>query len=451
MGIEHRHRKHFYFEAPDAKDTKHLFVVSEAAPTGRTTFGASKTVTIRGTAYQVAEWGENNNTPFLRQELICANHIVPQTMVTGRNAIMGNGIEAYTVDTDGTETVISELSAEIEDFHDRNDTYFQALLAAGDLGGNAQFVVQYTRDAQGKIYGLKTHRCLYIRSGKVVGGEEAPYWLLNGGWGTTGFKADDTVVIPYYILSEMQDTFCIRKGDPLFVDNAYFRPSWEGSRKWIEVSNMIPAYHIANFTNSLNPKWHIEYPHNFFHDARKYPDMNVVYADPALLKEYDEYILEQQTAFQNYVVSTLQGIQNVSGMLFSDYEYDLHTKLPMGIKITYLKSETNHEAYVKLSNASDIAVVSAQGVSPEIAGLKMSNAMSGANYKEALGIYQALQLPLLQKFILDAFYRFPTRINGWQIESKDKDGNKTMRRIHWRIKNVFLVSSDVKKTGQLVQ
>jgi hypothetical protein len=114
----------------------------------------------------------------------------------------------------------------------------------------------------------------------------------------------------------------------------------------------------------------------------------------------------------------------------------------MGIKITYLKSETNHEAYVKLSNASDIAVVSAQGMSPEIAGLKMSNAMSGANYKEALGIYQALQLPLLQKFILDAFYRFPTRINGWRHKGK---------RIHWRIKNVFLVSSDVKKTGQLVQ
>jgi hypothetical protein len=337
----------------------------------------------------------------------------------------------------------SELDPKIRTFFVRNDYPKQLLLAAGDLVLNAQFTPQYTRQTSHvvanspEIYEVATQRALYIRSGETTTTGEAANWYLNGSWGSKGFNAEDTVVIPYHDPKISQNTFIKRFGDPFLTDNAYYLPTWEGSRWWIELANLIPQYHIANLKKGWFPRWHIEIPDGFFDDPKLFPDIEAL--DEKGFAAYEAFIEGGRLAFQTEMKGALGGYENASGVIITDYQLnELKSKLPIGVTITALKAEIHHEAYVALFDASNIAIISAQGMSPEIAGVQTAHALAGANYREALQLYQILQLPVQQNMLLDAFFRLPTIWNGWTHGGKP---------IEWAIENVSLLTQDTSKTG----
>lgn len=418
--------------------------------TAVTAFGTTKAVQIGQKTHKIADWGDNNNAPLQRQKLVYDNNVVGQSLKTARNAILGNRIYPFqwqrnpqTQRIERVEILPSELDTQIAAFFDRNDYSNALLLAAGDLVLNAQFTPQYTRltgdvvKNNPAIHEMKLQRALYMRSGETTTTGEAANWYLNGSWGGAGFKAEDTVVIPYHDPQISQNTFVKRFGDPFLTDNAYYLPTWEGSRWWIELANLIPQYHIANLKKGWFPRWHIEIPDGFFDDPKLYPDVDAL--TDVEFAQYEAFIQAARLAFQTEMKGALGGYENASGVIITDYQLDeLKSKLPIGVQITALKAEIHHEAYVALFDASNTAIISAQGMSPEIAGVQTAHALAGANYREALQLYQILQLPVQQNMILDAFFRLPTRWNGWTHGGKP---------IEWAIENVSLLTQDTSKTG----
>lgn len=400
------------------------------------------TSTKSGQQIQIMKWGSLNDLPIKRQELVVGNNIVPQIMRTTRNLLLGNGLMYFReVHTEGVKRVVElPKPAAALDFFEANqfETVFLPALAR-DLIFNATMIPEFVRGRyNAKIVSVEVKECAHSRSGIQDARGKVKTWYWNGGWGDMARMQEfDTFALPLFDGSEKQKRFVWVTGDAMFHDDYYNIPVWEGSAKWIELANLIPEWHIENLDKGYAPRWQIEVPLDYFVDKRKYADIDALTDD-----EYEAFVLETENLRAEFVKSIsakLAGVAGAGSTIFTDTEYSeaLQKELP-GIKITPLNANLQHEAFMKLFDASNIANVSAFGLPPVIASIQTAGRISaGAEIRNSLWLHIIVNTPYYRLLIANII-NFIHRVNGW--DAPNSGGQ-------WGFRDIEITKLDENKAG----
>lgn len=406
-------------------------------------FGDRMAISLKGgEKASIMKWGSLNDLPIKRQELVIENNIVPQIMRTTRNLLLGNGLMYFReVHSGGARSVVElPMPTAATDFFEANqfETVFLPALAR-DLIFNAMMIPEFVRGKyNSRILSVQAKECAHSRSGIQDSLGRVTNWYWNGGWGDQArMKEFDTLTLPLWDGSPKQKRFVWITGDSMFHDDYYNIPVWEGSADWIELANLIPQWHIKNLSNGYSPRWHIEVPLDYFWDRRKYADIDALSDE-----DYAAFVLENERLREGFVKSIsakLAGAAGAGTAIFTDTEFSeaLQKELP-GIKITPLDGKMQHEAFMKLFDASNIANVSAFGLPPVIASIQTAGRISaGAEIRNSLWLHIIVNTPFYRS-LMARILNFIHRTNGWD---KAESGGQ------WGFRDIEITKLDENKAG----
>ncbi len=386
-----------------------------------------------------AIWGSNNNFP---QNLVDENKQEVASAGALRfkiNAHYGQGLFFYkpSIDAKGVENRIpipfSSLPPDVKEFWWRNDmsNFFMGCVNDYEWFNhyNVQYIPNINRD---KIHTVKWQRAINTRKGKrdpVTGDVDAFY--LSGKWP----NPDDNQMaeVPAFDrMNPFDQPNGIYQHSLLSVDRDYYPDAlWHSNMKWLKVANKIVTWINANLDNSVNIKYHVEIPEQYFLDLypeSRYDSKEECYA----ARKAAEQTLKEE------IDKCLSGAENASKIFYTKFATDPTTgDVIPGWKINELKNDIKDGAWLNGFSTAAAAIVTAHGVPPSLTNLVMSNNLnvgSGSDTREKFNFYMQLHTVIPRQITLEPF-EFIKRFNKWPED------------IHLGYKNIILQSIDKAKSG----
>jgi hypothetical protein len=375
-------------------------------------------------AIDIMSWGKNNDLPQAYEELILDNNVVAALMLRKRDIYISDRLWAYTkriqTGKDGkVETIHDEVempAAASEFFASMDpdlDTYL--LTAAGELVKHSLVLNEYTRNKGGQIMSMRAHECKYIRAGMKDDNGNINTWYWSAFWRRKKINTKEKIKIfpmPVYTGEDnKQPKFVKPVGDYFFNDGYYPIPVWRGGKDWIELSNMIPEFHINNMLNGYSIRFHIMIPAGYFLDYEKYNACTNEAEKQTVLNASKK--AEQD--FMDDVNRWLAGIAAAGRTLFTKYEFEQATgKEYPGIKINPVSYDMKDEALIKLFEASNTANVSNQGIHPSLANIDITGKLfgSGTEVRNAYLLFLITSAPQVRRMLLKGL-DLVKKVNGW--------------------------------------
>lgn len=385
--------------------------------------GKSRTITTGKPGEEgikIWQWGTDNDLPNQREQLARENNIIGELLLTKRTVTLGGGIVFYRLKyVDGKEVKeFVDAPAEFVDFAERVNLNKYLRRAAGNLFFHANIFTEFIRDNAGRILSIKLLESRNTRAEKqdVSGKIKNYFWC--GNWKSS--KRDEFPIekIPAFdpLAKKPQPKFLLATGDDLIDDGYYCEPTWWGGRKWIELANKIPVFHIGNLENGYLIRYHIEIPKDYFYDksaaatAQNNEDQKTKLLDA-------ERSARQE--FIKLVNSLLAGENNAGRTLFTDYEINKQIgKDYPGIKITPITTDLKDKALLELFEKSNDANISGQGVHPAMAAIQTQGKLSsGSEIRNAYMMYLAIKTPENRRILLEAL-ELVAKTNNWPADLK---------------------------------
>ena len=342
------------------------------------------------------DWGPGNRFPYDVIALLDRNPIVEQIICTIRDFVCGKDWYLYRQRKVGRELVNEPIqNAQIEDWLEANQWAEQELKWVFDsiLLGNAFLQVIGSQSGR-RVTSISHTDPTITRVGEWNQGA-VNYRLADWSYGAAHLQADP---IPVYDPATNQplSMFHLRRYRP--GSFRYGVPMWIGSENFIRLMNEIPVFHLSGLRNQYGLRWHIEIPYDYF----------------------AEYPLEQQEAkeleLKEKMDALLAGSDNVGKAILTKFKIDAMGKKSQGITITPLKPEIFDDAFSVIFDQAMIAVCSAQGINPELAGVIMQGKMSGnsgSGIRNAHNEYVHLKVPSLRTMFVDPVFNLVKQANQW--------------------------------------
>lgn len=219
------------------------------------------------------------------------------------------------------------------------------------------------------------------------------------------------------------------------VDKDYYpSPLWYANMRWLSVAKKIPEWINSNIDNSINIKYHIEIPNEYF--TRLYPrdaydsdetwEKKITDAKAAKMKEMDDY---------------LAGSKNVMKTFYSFFAVDENGNPLPGWKINQIPNEIKDGAWLQAYGTAAAAIATAHQVPPDLTGLILTNSLSGgsgSNVREQFNHYVQMHTVIPRQTTLE-WWEVVKRVNGWP------------RELHLGYKNIILQTVDNAKGGFQVE
>lgn len=220
------------------------------------------------------------------------------------------------------------------------------------------------------------------------------------------------------------------------VDRVYYPlPMWQSNNKFLNLSLEISDWILSNINNSINIKYHIEYPQEYF----EYLVPKVDYETDALWVAAVK--AEKETLFSE-IDNYLAGVNNVGKYLHTYTMTDPRNPgEKIGFKITILENKTNHEAYLPAFDTSAAAIANAHNAPLDLVGLSLSKGMgggSGSNIRESFNFYMQLHTQVPRQTTLE-WLHIVKKINDWP-----KD-------IYFDYRNIVFQSVNENKSGYAIE
>lgn len=372
----------------------------------------------------IFEWGAKNDLPYVREELIIGNNIVPALIERKVAILCGQEWYAYrdryVDDESGPMKRIRDevpMPAEAKAFF--NTFKIEATLIAGEFIKHAMAPVEFIRSRDEKILTVRSLECKYVRAAKKSKAADVPRWYWSNNWLRTnksGLKNEDKVLynLEIYTPEKKQAKFVKVYRDMLFNDGYYPIPAYWGGREWIELSNIIPLFHKANLAHGQSPRWHVIIPHDYFYD---YEAMDRAITDEERTELLSGFQKREQQ-FINDLNETLTGIGNTGRTITTKSEFveALGSKYEKRMQIEELKPDLKDEALLKLYQSSNVANISAQAIHPTLANIETAGKLSsGTEIRNAFLMYLIIAAPKVRNMLTD-IVNIVKMENGWPAE-----------------------------------
>ncbi|MFC4261921.1 hypothetical protein ACFOWM_03460 [Ferruginibacter yonginensis] len=173
------------------------------------------------------------------------------------------------------------------------------------------------------------------------------------------------------------------------VNKTYYQvPAWDGARLagWIEIACKIPSLLKSMYSKAFNIKYHIEIPESYF--PKKFgpetweamDDEKRKTAKKNLLEEMNEFLSGDENAYKTFV----------SFFDVSPHDHTEHSR----IKITPIESKNNIDKELLTSSAAELQILISMQVNPTIFGAGTvgtgSQRSGGSDIRESFLVHSAL-------------------------------------------------------------
>lgn len=410
----------------------------DAQPFVKTTSGA-----------RYAKWGRNNRYP---QEVVDLNNqdtTSAACLAFKIKAHFGLGLMAYRKEVqNGSEVKVPvdlSLYPEIEDFLWRSDidNYLQALATDFEWWnwgvteliptGDGKKIYMLNRipvvnsrmgitDERGRINEIHVSADFPFGNGEIVSTNRIPIFNKLGFFDPR--NQNPRVEKSVYIHRQTS------------VDRTYYPlPAWHSNNKWLNTSLEISDWILSNLNNSINLKYHVEYPQEYF-------EMLVpreLYSEEGT---WLEAVKAEKATLFGQIDDYLAGTSNV-GKFIHTYTVR-HPQDPtqeLSFKIHVMENKTNHEAYLPAFDTSAAAIANAHNAPLDLVGLSLSKGMgagSGSNIRESFNYYMQLHVVIPRQTTLEAL-NLVKKINNWPAD------------IHFGYRNIVFQSVNENKSGYAIE
>ncbi|WP_074406629.1 hypothetical protein [Aquimarina megaterium] len=362
--------------------------------------------------YRVIPFGEENDIPDKIIDTLYPNHLAPRIQNRKVELVAEQGPYLYETEVDGekykrkpvVEPAITEWLESIDyeeklhfiasQYYNTNVTFTKIFRDRAGLIGSSSSLAQ--------IEVLSTHNCrlAYKESSKT----KIPTHVIIGDF--KNGKEDEYEVYPLFDRLEptkypVSIHYYARRS---FGVNYYSMPEIYGALPWIKRSTAIPKVIEALTNNSLNIKWHITSPKEYWDQKRKLIQENLPDGEKyteKLLDDLKEQILKKLSEL-------LSGVENVGKFWHNETVTTIIGGSPveLGWKITPIEQKVKD--YVKsqldIATQSDFSVVAALGLHSALANVGADGKSdSGSEQLYALKIHQLTGVPLAEYYITKAF------------------------------------------------
>lgn len=219
------------------------------------------------------------------------------------------------------------------------------------------------------------------------------------------------------------------------VDRVYYPlPMWQSNNKFLNLSLEISDWILSNINNSINIKYHIEYPQEYF---EKLVPVSAYDSDA----EWIAAVKAEKDKLFSEIDEYLAGVNNVGKYLHTYTMNDPKTGEKMGFKINILENKTNHEAYLPAFDTSAAAIANAHNAPLDLVGLSLSKGMgsgSGSNIRESFNFYMQLHTQVPRQTTLE-WLHIVKKLNNWP-----KD-------IYFDYRNIVFQSMNENKSGYAIE
>lgn len=394
-----------------------------------------------GGKFKIMSWGLNNDMPNARELLIEKNPLIGTLMETKRDILCGTGLMPYQVElkknADGSTTrLMHEVdmpkgngkAPSPQDVLDNSGGEMEVFMRGfGEAMTHGQEFVEFVTTKGGHISSLETQKCRQIRA--EIKGKDGVIrnWYWSGRWQQNygdgymnPFDGTDYGIykIPAYVrgmdLAKLPTKFIMRLSASLLDDMYYFTPSWQGSRDWAELMNIIPIFHQHNLKNGYTLRWHIKIPKDYFLDGNL----------DAMTKDDQAAAIKKEDALRKAFISKmnkyLAGLENTGRAIYTEFEINraVGKEFP-GIQIEPLDVKLNDDALLKLLDKTLSMTGAAQAIHPTLANIDngMGRSAGGSEILRAWQMYLLTKAYVPREVSLEK-WRLAHKVNGWDASVK---------------------------------
>jgi hypothetical protein len=368
---------------------------------------------------KIKQWGNKNDLPQYRDQILCDNNIIGELLDTKRNIAIGHGLMAYNdVYTDGKKDMeVVEMPAEIQAWLDESgfeDIYLD--MAFLQWYKHSNVFAEFILDRKNRVVSVMCKDCKYIRAVEKVNGN-IPGYVYNPVW-KVKFAEDEKVIgkaqyIPAYNKEKPAGKFMLHIADNVFSDGYYAIPAYWGGVEWIRTSNAIPVFHESNLKNGYSIRFVVKYPEGYFLNKYEY-DQASASNDSTKVQECVDKERTAKQAFVDKINALLAGASNAGRAVFlEDVKNEITNKYD-GVTIEAIEYDMKDKALLELYAATNQANISAQGIHPTLANIETQGKLSsGSEMRNAFLFYVLTRTPRPRKQILKAF-DIVCKLNGWK-------------------------------------
>ncbi|TXE18627.1 hypothetical protein ES692_06170 [Psychroserpens burtonensis] len=323
--------------------------------------------------YKVIPYGSNNDIPQQIQEAVLANAFATRSLERKVELLIEQGPYVFTNVVDGTNYFrqpqeAKKLNDWLESFgheellhNNARDYYFQRCIFNKIYRSRSGRLNQSSTPAEIEHITAFDCRLAYKRTDL----KKKPTHVVVGDWVKNEKK--EMVVYPLFDIKQ-PDKYPVAihyiKASSYGM-NDYPLPDIYGNLDWIKNTTNTPKIFKAFTDNSLNIKWHIQSPAEFWNEKRKIIKDNLNASTP--IKEYKEQMLEDlKTEILDSLSSLLSGVDNVGKFWHNEYVIKLigASAVELGWKITAIEQKTKEwvESQVKMYDTAIYAMQAGVGV-----------------------------------------------------------------------------------------
>lgn len=365
--------------------------------------------------WNVFPYGENNDLPMKIRNTVYANSIVPGILSKKTGMNWGKGPKLYKekFDDAGNLTRLYQDDNEVKEWLDTWDWEKYILKCAVSFSHIESY---YTKIPFKRSFKLgedpKVHSLIYIEPNKpmVVGRKRTPTHIM--------LEKED--VFGEYEVFPLLDKFTPNKTGvsvlysnlPSFCSDFFSIPQILGSIPWIETSTNVPKFLNAMMKNSINIKYHITSPQEYWIAKRKeIQDACLAEGKPyreIMLKTFKRNMLKQ-------IEKVLSGLENAGKFWHTEQVLKVEgaNLIELGWKISTIddKSKETVTSQIAIARMADQSSATGVGVHSALGNLgEQGKNGGGSEQYYALNNYMQTGIDIPEMVIMEAM-NYALKIN----------------------------------------
>lgn len=401
------------------------------------------------TSDEWSRWGTDNKYPLDVLDKAKQDPVSMRALSFKSTAHYGSGLQLYKQVFENKKKIIEPVDIaeypEIEDFfYENNIENFSQSIIQDFEWWNRYHVEYILNDYRNKIVRINSGieeegSANYLRTKDIRKAKRdketgrMPGFFVSGDWSDYPPKK---LFVPAFAKSDpFRHPKAMYEHKLVSISNDYYiTPGWFSCLKWLEVTAKIPEWINSNIENSINIKYHIQIPEDYFEklfpahlytdsEEKRYEDMEA--AEKKLKEELDSY---------------LAGEKNVHKAFYSKHGLDEMGK-STGWSIDPVPNDLKDEAWLKADQSASIRILTAHGVDPTLAGIVIGNTSggSGSDLREKFNYHMQLNTVIPRQTTTEWFNDIVKRVNKYP-----KD-------IYLGYENIVLETLNANKSGYAQQ